>query len=241
MARRGADPALVEAGDGVTGVTIMRVDALLDHGPMLAVETTAIDPDDHARAGRAALGARAEALLTVLRDVERGAAVETPQEHEHATLAPKIDKSEGEVRFEENPKAIYDRFRAFDPWPGIYVQAAARRSSSRTSALSLRAANRARSCRSRRRRHRRARRAIRVIEMQRPANPAPRPAPSRAIGVAVGSGAVIRTTTTWQAPIWSAVAAAPAFLCHWQRSNIQKRQLRLPHSKTSPCLRIERS
>jgi ABC-type nitrate/sulfonate/bicarbonate transport system substrate-binding protein len=34
------------------------------------------------------------------------------------------------------------------------------------------------------------------------------------------------------ATFWSAVAAATAFVCHRQRSNIQKRQLRLPHSKT---------
>jgi len=39
-------------------------------------------------------------------------------------------------------------------------------------------------------------------------------------------------------PIWSAAAAAAAFVCHRHRSNIQKRQLRLPHSKTSPCLRV---
>ena len=122
---RGAAPIQrsIEAGDDVTGVTIMRVDELLDHGPMLAVSTTEIDGDEHTPALAARLSALgAEALLTVLRDVEHGAAVETPQEHERATLAPKIDKSEGEVHFEENAKAIYDRFRAFDPWPGIFVQ-----------------------------------------------------------------------------------------------------------------------
>jgi methionyl-tRNA formyltransferase len=122
---RGAAPIQrsIEAGDRVTGVTIMRVDELLDHGPMFAVSTTEIDPDEHtpALAGRlSTLGA--EALLTVLRAVERGTAVETPQDHELATLAPKIQKSEGEVRFEETAKAIYDRFRAFDPWPGIFMQ-----------------------------------------------------------------------------------------------------------------------
>lgn len=122
---RGAAPIQrsIEAGDEVTGVTIMRVDELLDHGPMLAISTTPIDPDEHTPALAARLSTLgAEALLTVLRDIERGTAVETTQDHDQATLAPKIDKSEGEVRFEENAKAIYDRFRAFDPWPGIYVQ-----------------------------------------------------------------------------------------------------------------------
>ncbi len=122
---RGAAPIQrsIEAGDRVTGVTIMRVDEELDHGPMLAIETIAIDPDERTPALAARLSTLgAGTLLNVLRDVERGVAVETAQEHESATLAPKIEKSEGEVRFDETARAIYDRFRAFDPWPGIFVQ-----------------------------------------------------------------------------------------------------------------------
>jgi methionyl-tRNA formyltransferase len=118
---RGAAPIQrsIEAGDRVTGVTIMRVDELLDHGPMFAVATTEIGPDEHTPALAARLSTLgAEALLAVLRDMP----IETPQDHELATLAPKIEKSEGEVRFEETAKAIYDRFRAFDPWPGVFVQ-----------------------------------------------------------------------------------------------------------------------
>ncbi len=122
---RGAAPIQrsIEADDRVTGVTIMRVDELLDHGPTFAVSTAEIDGHEHTPALAARLSTLgAEALLTVLRDVERGTAVETPQDHERATLAPKIEKSEGEVHFEETAKAIYDRFRAFDPWPGIFLQ-----------------------------------------------------------------------------------------------------------------------
>lgn len=122
---RGAAPIQrsIEAGDRVTGVTIMRVDEQLDHGPMFGTETTEIGPDERTPALAARLSTLgADALLKVLREVEHGTAVETPQDHERATLAPKIEKSEGEVRFDESAKAIYDRFRAFDPWPGIFVQ-----------------------------------------------------------------------------------------------------------------------
>lgn len=122
---RGAAPIQrsIEAGDDVTGVTIMRVDELLDHGPMLTIETTNIDADEHTPALAARLSTLgAGALLNVLRDVERGTAVETPQDHDRATIAPKIEKSEGETRFEESAKTIYDRFRAFDPWPGVFLQ-----------------------------------------------------------------------------------------------------------------------
>jgi methionyl-tRNA formyltransferase len=122
---RGAAPIQrsIEAGDRVTGVTIMRVDEELDHGPMFAIATTDIDPDERTPALASRLSTiGAEALVKTLREIENGTAVETPQDHARATIAPKIDKAEGEIRFDESAKAIYDRFRAFDPWPGIFVQ-----------------------------------------------------------------------------------------------------------------------
>lgn len=121
---RGAAPIQrsIEAGDRVTGVTIMRVDEELDHGPILAIATTEIGPDERTPelARRLSLSG-AETMSRVLRDVESGAAIETPQDHARATFAPKIEKSEGEVRFDEPAYTIYNRFRAFDPWPGIFV------------------------------------------------------------------------------------------------------------------------
>ena len=119
---RGAAPIQrsIEAGDKLTGVTIMRVDEELDHGPMLRIETTAIGPDERTP-GLAQRLSRigGEALATVLRDVQDGTAVETKQDHALATIAPKIDKREGEITFDEPAHVIYNRFRAFDPWPGI--------------------------------------------------------------------------------------------------------------------------
>lgn len=119
---RGAAPIqrAIEHGERETGVTIMRVDEELDHGPILAVETTPIDPDEHTPRLAARLSALgAEALVRVLGDLERGIAVEMPQDHARATLAPKIEKSEGAIRWSDSTRAIYDKFRAFDPWPGV--------------------------------------------------------------------------------------------------------------------------
>jgi methionyl-tRNA formyltransferase len=122
---RGAAPIQrsIEAGDKVTGVTIMRLDEELDHGPMLRIETTEIGADEHTPqlAQRLSL-IGGEALATVLRDLEHGTAVETEQDHAHATIAPKLDKREGEITFDEPAHAIYNRFRAFDPWPGIHFR-----------------------------------------------------------------------------------------------------------------------
>jgi methionyl-tRNA formyltransferase len=117
---RGAAPIqrAIEHGERETGVTIMRVDEELDHGPMLAILRTPIDPDEHtpqlaARLSR--LGA--SALAGVLADLAH--VVETPQDHAAATVAPKIEKREGVIRWSEPARTIYDKFRAFDPWPGL--------------------------------------------------------------------------------------------------------------------------
>jgi methionyl-tRNA formyltransferase len=115
---RGAAPIqrAIEGGERETGVTIMRVDEELDHGPMLAVERTPIDPDERTpqlAARLAMIGA--EALARVLDAFPD----ETPQDHALATLAPKIEKSEGQVDWRRPARVIYDRFRAFDPWPGL--------------------------------------------------------------------------------------------------------------------------
>jgi len=118
---RGAAPIqrAIEHGERETGVTIMRVDQELDHGPMLAMERTPIGPDEHTPALAARLSTLgAEALLRVLR--ERPA--EVAQDHARATLAPKIEKEEGLVHWSEPARAIYDKFRAFDPWPGIFTE-----------------------------------------------------------------------------------------------------------------------
>lgn len=115
---RGAAPIqrAIENGDAVTGVTIMRVDEELDHGPMLKVATTEVGPDERTPAVAARL---ARIGAEVLLDVLRAWPEETPQDHQRATIAPKIEKSEGHITFDEPAAAIYNRFRAFDPWPGI--------------------------------------------------------------------------------------------------------------------------
>ncbi|MGZ5477339.1 MAG: methionyl-tRNA formyltransferase, partial [Thermoanaerobaculia bacterium] len=118
---RGAAPIqrAIEAGETSTGVTIMRVDEDLDHGPMLAVETLKIGPDEHAPAlFRRLSHLSGELLVRVLRDLPE----EKPQDHSQATHAPKIEKREGLVTFTESPANIYNRFRAFDPWPGVFFE-----------------------------------------------------------------------------------------------------------------------
>lgn len=116
---RGAAPIqrAIERGERETGITIMRVDEELDHGPILSAQRVAIGPDEHAPALAARLALLgAEELVRVL----NRRSDEAPQDHPAATYAPKIEKSEGEIRWTERAANIYDRFRGFDPWPGVF-------------------------------------------------------------------------------------------------------------------------
>ncbi|MBV9067301.1 MAG: methionyl-tRNA formyltransferase [Acidobacteria bacterium] len=117
---RGAAPIqrAIEHGETKTGVTIMRVDEELDHGAMLAIETTEIPPDERTPSLASRLSRiGAEALLRVLETMPDG----TPQDHDAATYAPKIEKSEGAIHWSDTTASIYNKFRAFDPWPGIFA------------------------------------------------------------------------------------------------------------------------
>src|SRR5262249_4816147 len=121
---RGAAPiqrAIME-GDTRTGVTIMRVVKALDAGAMMLTESLAIEPDEtggELEARLATLGARL--LLPVMDQLERGTAVETPQDESQATYAARILKTDGLIAWDRPAHAIHDQVRALSPWPHAYT------------------------------------------------------------------------------------------------------------------------
>jgi len=123
---RGAAPIhrAIEAGDALTGITVMQMDIGLDTGAMLAVETEAILPTDttavlHDRL--AAMGGRM--MVDVLqRTAQQGRLPSEPQPFEGVTYAHKIDKSESAIDWREPASLIERRVRAFDPFPGASFQ-----------------------------------------------------------------------------------------------------------------------
>lgn len=117
---RGAAPiqrALL-AGDGETGITIMRMDAGLDTGPMLAQERVAISSDDDAQTLHdklAALGARM--IVVALEDASAGRLSAVPQPA-GASYARKIDKRDSEIDWRRPAAEIERAVRALRPAPG---------------------------------------------------------------------------------------------------------------------------
>ncbi len=120
---RGAAPIAraIEAGDAETGITIMRLDAGLDTGPMLARAVLAIEPSDTSEtlAERLApLGAKT--LLPVLDALRAQRPVaEIAQPPTGATYARKLRKDEGLVDWRRDASSLERQIRAFTPWPGV--------------------------------------------------------------------------------------------------------------------------
>ncbi|HEX4233602.1 MAG TPA: methionyl-tRNA formyltransferase [Caldimonas sp.] len=118
---RGAAPIqrAIEAGDDVTGVTIMQMDAGLDTGPMLLAEPVEIRADDSAGALQERLAARGgELIVRALGALGESPLVATPQPAVGVTYAAKIAKSEAAIDWRAAATTIERRLRAFDPAPG---------------------------------------------------------------------------------------------------------------------------
>ena len=119
---RGAAPIqrAIEAGDAQTGITIMRMEAGLDTGPMLLARAVDIGPRD--TAGRlhdrlAALGG--ELVVEALARVAQIVAVEQPAQG--VTYAAKIAKAEAQLDWNHPATVLARKIRAFDPFPGAVV------------------------------------------------------------------------------------------------------------------------
>jgi methionyl-tRNA formyltransferase len=122
---RGAAPIAhaILAGDRETGVTIMKMDEQLDHGPVLSMRHTEIGPREDAP-GLTARLARSGADLLV-DTLARLARIEpSEQDHERATIAPRLRRENGELHWEMDAKEIDRRVRALQPWPGATLPTA---------------------------------------------------------------------------------------------------------------------
>lgn len=117
---RGAAPvaAAILAGDSETGVTIMRMDEQLDHGPILAKGSVDIGAHEDAVALTSRLAVLgAELLVETLEHLEERKAVE--QNHGAATVARRLSREDGELEWHIGALEIDRRVRALQPWPGV--------------------------------------------------------------------------------------------------------------------------
>ncbi len=118
---RGASPIqqTLLNGDTTTGVTAMLMDEGLDTGDIIKIATIDVGADEMAESLFERLTDVASDLTV---DVLQNFATFTPQKQNEALAShcKKITKQDGEIAF-ENAEEIFNKYRAFTPWPGIYL------------------------------------------------------------------------------------------------------------------------
>jgi methionyl-tRNA formyltransferase len=126
---RGASPvqAALLAGDAETGVSIMRMEAGMDTGPVWAVSRTPIAEGEDAGTLSARLAGDGAALLVGTLPRIAGGGVAAPQDEALATLCPKIRREDGQADFSRPAADLVRRLRAFTPWPGLFAFRGGRR------------------------------------------------------------------------------------------------------------------
>lgn len=116
-------PATILAGDALTGVTLMRMDAGLDTGPVIARTRFALDGTERADELEAALAEEASILLADrLGPWLRGELEAAPQPEEGATLTRPLRREDGRLDPARPAAELARRVRALQPWPGTFIQ-----------------------------------------------------------------------------------------------------------------------
>ena len=122
---RGAAPIqrAIRAGDGETGVMVMKMDVGLDTGPVAMVERVAISPDMTAGELHDKLSPLgADLMVRALAALSRGGLVFQPQAEAGVTYAHKIEKAEARIDWTAPAKAVHDHIRGLSPFPGAFFE-----------------------------------------------------------------------------------------------------------------------
>jgi methionyl-tRNA formyltransferase len=121
---RGASPVAhaILAGDAETGISIMRMEAGLDTGPVIARRSRPIAADDSSESLTDALATLgAQLLIDCLPAWMSGQLPALAQDEALATHAPRLRKEDGRLRWDEEDAAMLERrVRAMSPWPGAF-------------------------------------------------------------------------------------------------------------------------
>jgi methionyl-tRNA formyltransferase len=120
---RGAAPIAraIQTGDKQTGIDIMKMDAGLDTGDILAravLPILASDTQQQVHDSLAPMGA--QLLISVLSDLPLFLAQAKPQPSEGICYAHKLTKAEGKIDWTQSATQIVRNIRAFAPWPGSF-------------------------------------------------------------------------------------------------------------------------
>jgi methionyl-tRNA formyltransferase len=110
-------------GRGEPGVTIIRMDEKMDHGPILAQESLEIRPmpDFYAIVEEKLGRAGGKLLAKTLPRWLNGEIEETPQNEAEATYIKLVNKEDGLLNLRDNPETNLRKVLAYSTWPGAHL------------------------------------------------------------------------------------------------------------------------
>lgn len=105
-----------------TGVTIMHMDAEMDHGPIIAQEEVILEewPPKAEELGTILVERGSDLLVSILPDYVAGNFEEKPQNHSLATYTRKIEKEDGEIDLTHDEYTNYLKIQAYHGWPSAF-------------------------------------------------------------------------------------------------------------------------
>ena len=110
-------------GDKYTGVTVMKMEAGLDTGPIIKQNKIKLEKRETLESLHDKLAKEGAKLLTdSLKEYTQSKITPQKQEESKASYAPKTTKEEGEINWEETAELIEKKVRAFNPFPGTYTK-----------------------------------------------------------------------------------------------------------------------
>jgi methionyl-tRNA formyltransferase len=122
---RGAAPIqwAIANGDSVTGVTSMFMNEQLDAGDIISQKEVMIADGETGASLHDKLAIEAALLLKQTIDkLQSGVVPRFPQIESEVTFAPKLTKKDGKINWTSSSDKIYNRIRAFNPWPCCYCE-----------------------------------------------------------------------------------------------------------------------
>jgi methionyl-tRNA formyltransferase len=115
-------PSAILAGNKTTGVTIIKMDEKVDHGPIIAQFKEEILPKETADDLLTRLfEAGADALITLLPAYIKGKITPRSQNHKEATFTKTLTRDDGKINWSKPPEFIERQIRAYYPWPGSWT------------------------------------------------------------------------------------------------------------------------
>ena len=109
-------------GDHETGVTILQMDELMDHGPIIVQRVVCeVNRRSYSELNNELWNAGAKLLIETLPKWIRGEITPIPQDESKVTFSKILAKSDGRIDWNKKAIEIERQIRAFTPWPGSWT------------------------------------------------------------------------------------------------------------------------